>query len=73
MIPAFEIMSIIISDILMMYFNFTLNFIIFTIQSMIFAMSSISLLGGLVWGHHMYTVGLESDTRACFTGVTVQS
>merc|ERR1712100_761284 len=45
--------------------------IIFGNQSMIFAMSSISLLGSLVWGHHMYTVGLESDTRAYFTGVTI--
>ena len=44
---------------------------ILTNQSMIFAMSSISLLGSLVWGHHMYTVGLESDTRAYFTGVTI--
>jgi len=34
-------------------------------------MSSISLLGSLVWGHHMYTVGLESDTRAYFSGVTI--
>jgi cytochrome c oxidase subunit 1 len=38
---------------------------------MIFAMSCISLLGSLVWGHHMYTVGLEADTRAYFTGVTI--
>merc|ERR1711933_619307 len=45
--------------------------IIFGNQSMIFAMSSISILGSLVWGHHMYTVGLESDTRAYFTGVTI--
>merc|ERR1712162_34100 len=45
--------------------------IIFGIQSMIFAMSCISLLGTVVWGHHMYTVGLETDTRAYFTGVTI--
>ena len=44
---------------------------IFGNQSMIFAMSCISLLGSVVWGHHMYTVGLETDTRAYFTGVTI--
>merc|ERR1711998_82624 len=34
-------------------------------------MSNISILGSLVWGHHMYTVGLESDTKAYFTGITI--
>merc|ERR1711998_38561 len=34
-------------------------------------MTCISLLGTVVWGHHMYTVGLETDTRAYFTGVTI--
>merc|ERR1712135_66203 len=45
--------------------------IVFGNQSMIFAMSCISLLGSIVWGHHMYTVGLETDTKAYFTGVTI--
>jgi cytochrome c oxidase subunit 1 len=62
-IPAFGVISIVISGVS--------HKIIFGNQSMIFAMSSISLLGSLVWGHHMYTVGLESDTRAYFTGVTI--
>merc|ERR1711976_511240 len=62
-IPAFGIISIIISGVAQK--------IIFGIQSMIFAMSCISLLGSVVWGHHMYTVGLETDTRAYFTGVTI--
>merc|ERR1712039_496117 len=62
-IPAFGIISLVISGISQK--------IIFGNQSMIFAMSWISLLGSVVWGHHMYTVGLETDTRAYFTGVTI--
>merc|ERR1712187_519461 len=62
-IPAFGVISIVISGIAQK--------IIFGNQSMIFAMSCLSLLGSVVWGHHMYTVGLETDTRAYFTGVTI--
>merc|ERR1711974_488624 len=62
-IPAFGVISIVISGISQK--------IIFGNQSMIFAMSCISLLGTVVWGHHMYTVGLETDSRAYFTGVTI--
>jgi len=45
---------------------------IFGNQSMIFAMSCISLLGTVVWGHHMYTVGLETDTRASKTVLSIR-
>merc|ERR1712157_286741 len=62
-IPAFGVISIVISGISQK--------IIFGNPSMIFAMSCISLLGSVLWGHHMYTVGLETDTRAYFTGVTI--
>merc|ERR1712078_695891 len=62
-IPGFGVISIVISGIAQK--------VIFGNQSMILAMSCISVLGSLVWGHHMYTVGLESDTRAYFTAVTM--
>merc|ERR1712178_269985 len=62
-IPGFGVISIVISGVSQK--------IIFGNQSMIFAMSNISILGSLVWGHHMYTVGLESDTKAYFTGITI--
>lgn len=62
-LPAFGVISQILST--------TAGKSVFGGPSMILAMGCISVLGSLVWAHHMMTVGMEVDTRAYFSAITM--
>jgi cytochrome c oxidase subunit 1 len=62
-VPGFGLISNVLSELI--------SVILFGSQSMILAMISIAYLGSLVWSHHMFTVGLEIDSRAYFMSLTL--
>lgn len=62
-LPAFGIVSVIISN--------NANKGVYGRVGMIYAMGSIGVLGSVVWAHHQYVVGLDTDTKAYFTAATM--
>lgn len=62
-LPAFGVVSHVLSG--------CVNKEIFGYVSMVGAMVVIAIVGFLVWAHHMYTSGIDVNTKAYFTSATI--
>lgn len=47
------------------------KFKVFGPLGIVYAIIRIGILGCFVWGHHIYTIGIDVDTRAYFTAATI--